>query len=134
MCPFALHMSANDPKRTSEPDVAPSNLAELLGSPQTADHRNADQIVIGSLWIGDNIAQTSAKLVGILQVLLVLDRLLLHVLLSDGAALCVVAIELLLWFATVTDVGEAPGKVEGVVDTAIHAHPAEWICGLRRRR
>jgi hypothetical protein len=64
--PFALHMSAFDPKRTSEPRLAPSSSAELLGSPQAADHRDADQIVIGSLWIGDDIAQTSAKLVGVL--------------------------------------------------------------------
>ena len=115
-------MSAYDPKRTCT-----RNSAELFCSSQTADHGDADQIVVGPPWIGDNIAQTRAELFGILQILLVLNRLLLHVLLGDGAPLHPVAVELFLRFAAMADIREAASEVESVVDTAVHAHAAKRI-------
>src|SRR5688572_16307856 len=103
-----------------------------IGSPHAFDHLDAQQVCAKFLAIGGDTAQLVVNPLALARVLLldialVFDGLTLKILLRDSSPLAVVKIEQGLACAIADDGGELVGEVEGVVETEVHAHPAQRI-------
>jgi hypothetical protein len=106
---------------------------QLFRSPQAGNHRDPQQIIVGSAAVGCDVPQRPSKLLAIgFEVALVLDRLPLGAFERDQPSLAIEALELARAALSMPDVSQPFGQIDRVVNAAVHPHAPERIVDVCR--
>src|SRR6266508_5720549 len=106
---------------------------QLFRSPQAGDHRDQQQIIVGSATVGCDVPQRPSKFLAIgFEVALVLDRLRLDVLERDQPSLAIEAFKLGSATLSMPDVRQPFGQIDRIVNSAVHTHAPKGIVDMCR--